>query len=256
MHPQVLNLERRGIPLSDEEARRDFIRAHATLVFLRHGASVANEGDRFGGWEDVGLTPTGEMQALEAGQQLRGLGVHFDIACTSVLKRAAASLAIFLGGMEHPSIPIIADWRLNERHYGQLQGMSKAEAIDIFGEQKVHSWRRGFHERPPPLEPGDQRDVFGKHPYLELRRDQVPVCESLEDTQTRARGCWSDHILPALAMGQNVLVVAHGNSIRSLLMDVENIDTSRISTVEVANAEPLVYQVRPETRATRHAPTF
>ena len=246
MH-HAFKFAKKCISPADDESREELRRAHATLVLLRHGASAANEGNRFGGWEDVGLTSTGKSQALEAGHQLHRAAVHFDLAFTSVLKRATESLAFCLEGMKQARIPTISDWRLNERHYGQLQGMSKADAVDIFGEARVRAWRRGFHERPPPLEVGDERDAFGKPPYLELRRDQVPLCESLKDTQLRARGCWTDYILPALAQGQNVLVVAHGNSIRSLLMDIEGIDTTRISAIEVANASPLIYQVTSKT---------
>lgn len=225
----------------------------ATLVMLRHGSSLANEDGRFGGWEVVGLSAMGVEQARAAGRQLKRLHLHFHLGATSVLRRAIWTLWHCLDAMDQPWTPSFCDWRLNERHYGGLQGMNRAQATQRYGEEQVRLWRRGFRQRPPLLEPGDARDSFGAVPYQALQREQVPLGESLQDTQQRALACWDERILPALARHENVLLVAHGNSIRSLLMSLENISEDRISQLEIENALPLIYELRRDGSFLRRA---
>lgn len=211
-----------------------------TLVLLRHGNSAANEGGCFGGWDDVPLAPSGITQARQAGGQLQSLNLRLDVCFTSVLRRAIWTAWHCLDALDQPWIPTIPNWRWNERHYGALQGMKKAQATAIHGEAQVRLWRRSFRERPPLLLPGDSRDSFGAPPYSGLDRGDVPLGESLQDTQARVLTHWRSTVLPALLQGQNVLVVAHGNSIRALLMMLEHISESDIAHVEVANGVPIV----------------
>jgi 2,3-bisphosphoglycerate-dependent phosphoglycerate mutase len=218
--------------------------SHGALVLLRHGSSTANEGGSFGGWEDAALSARGIAQARAAGQQLQRAGLRFDIGLCSVLRRATWTLWHCLDALDQCWLPTTYDWRLNERHYGALQGQRKAEAVARHGEAQVRLWRRGFRTRPPMLEPGDARDSFGDAAYAGLARHQVPLGESLQDTQRRVGSCWDEKILPALAQGQNVLVVAHGNSIRALLMSIERITEHDIAAVEVPNGTPLLYEAR------------
>ncbi len=225
----------------------------ATLVLLRHGSSMANEDGRFGGWEDAGLSALGAEQAREAGRQLQHLKLHFHLGATSVLRRAIWTLWHCLDELNQPWTPSFCDWRLNERHYGGLQGMNRAEAVRRYGEDQVRLWRRGFRERPPMLEPGDVRDSFGVAPYEALSREHVPLGESLQDTQQRVRACWDERILPVLARHENVLLAAHGNSIRSLLMLLESIGEDQILKLEIENAVPLVYDLMRDGRFERRA---
>ena len=221
-------------------ADRSLVVRPTSLVLLRHGNSVANEGGCFGGWDDVSLAESGIAQARQAGQQLQSLHLRFDLCFTSVLRRAIWTAWHCLDALDQLWIPTLPDWRLNERHYGALQGMKKAQATSIFGPDQVRLWRRSFNERPPPLLPGDPRDSFGVPPYDGLSRSEVPLGESLQDTQSRVLAYWHAKVLPALQQGQNVLVVAHGNSIRALLMELEHISERDIAAVEVANGVPIV----------------
>ncbi|MCY1261887.1 2,3-bisphosphoglycerate-dependent phosphoglycerate mutase [compost metagenome] len=209
------------------------------FVMLRHGSSLANEGQRFGGWEDVELSERGVEQARQAGRLLRGIQPRFDIAFTSVLQRAILTLDYCMAEFSAP-LPTVSDWRLNERHYGRLQGMSKAEATALYGDDRVRAWRRSFRERPPQ----HPSDVVVTMAGAEL---VVPRGESLMDTQQRVLGCWHERIRPALMARQNVLLVAHGNSIRALLMEIEGISEAQISEVEVPNGVPLMYALCPGT---------
>lgn len=213
----------------------------AHLVLIRHGVSAANEGQTFGGWEDAPLAPAGVEQARGAGHLLQRLGLRFDVSFSSVLSRAIWTQWHCLDAMGQPWVPSFPDWRLNERHYGGLQGMKKADAVRFWGAAQVHSWRRGFGQRPPLLDAGDARDSFGAPEYKGLSRSQVPLGESLEDTQARVLQCWRERILPRLNAGDNVLLFAHGNSIRALLMTIEGIKAQDISQIEVPNAEPYLY---------------
>ena len=216
----------------------------ASLVLLRHGKSSANEGGRFGGWDDAHLADSGIMQARQAGEQLRALHLRFDLCCTSVLRRAIWTAWHCLDALDQPWIRTLPDWRLNERHYGALQGMKKADAAAVYGADQVRRWRRGFNERPPPLMPGDTRDSFGAPRYAGLCRSEVPLGESLQDTQSRVLAHWRSLVLPELQRGHNVLVVAHGNSIRALLMVLEHIGEGDIAGVEVANGVPIIFDCK------------
>jgi 2,3-bisphosphoglycerate-dependent phosphoglycerate mutase len=229
--------------MSEPIDRSDESKGRTSLVLLRHGSSVANEGDRFGGWEDTPLSELGMTQARHAGEEMKALAFKFDVAFTSQLKRASSTLHHCLQALGQPSIPCIADWRLNERHYGILQGMSRKEAESQFGVEQVRLWRRSFRGRPPQALPGDVRDSFGDPRYTGLDRSQVPLGESLEDTKRRVTDCWVDRIGPALKSGHRVLIVAHGNSLRALLMILEGIGEAEIPTVEVPNAVPIVYEI-------------
>lgn len=219
------------------------------LVLIRHGSAASNEGQAFGGWDDVPLTARGIEQARAAGRLMRKLNLRFDVSLTSVLRRAIWTQWHCLDAMDQPWVPTVADWRLNERHYGGLQGMKKADAVRFWGAEQVQEWRRGFHSRPPTLDPGDQRDSFGKPAYRGLTRSQVPLGESLQDTQVRVNHCWRETIRPHLLEGRHVLVFAHGNSIRALLMTLEGISADSIPAIEIPNGEPYLYDVT--ERATR-----
>ncbi len=213
------------------------------LVLVRHGAASSNEGQSFGGWDDVPLSPRGVEQARAAGRLLRKLNLRFDLSFSSVLRRALWTQWHCLDTMDQPWVPTVADWRLNERHYGGLQGMRKADAVRFWGAEQVHEWRRGFHQRPPMLDPGDPRDSLGTPAYQGLARCQVPLGESLQDTLARVRECWNQAIQPRLSDGKNILLFAHGNSIRALLMILDGTSEDEIVAIEVPNGQPYVYEV-------------
>lgn len=213
------------------------------LVLVRHGLASSNEGQTFGGWDDVALSPRGIDQARAAGRLLADLRIRFDISFSSVLRRAISTQWHCLEAMDQMWVPTVADWRLNERHYGALQGMKKSEAVTVWGEEQVQKWRRGFWQRPPLLDAGDARDSFGMPAYRGLNRGQVPLGESLQDTQIRLRNCWNEAIFPALTRGSHVLLFAHGNSIRALLMLLEGIGENEIPTIEVPNGQPYMYEM-------------
>ncbi|MBK5169712.1 2,3-bisphosphoglycerate-dependent phosphoglycerate mutase [Burkholderia sp. R-70211] len=206
---------------------------------------MSNEDQSFGGWNDVPLSERGVEQARMAGHKLKRKGVRFDLAYSSVLTRASSTLTHCLDALGQPCIPTVSDWRLNERHYGRLQGMKKSEAAKLYGDEQVRIWRRGFRERPPLITPGEVHDSFGELRYAGLCRSQVPLGESLQDTRARVRQCWDELIYPELTRNRNVLLVAHGNSIRALLMEVDGISEDRIGSVEVPNGIPLVFHMRP-----------
>lgn len=215
----------------------------AKLVLVRHGVATSNEGEAFGGWDDVPLAPRGVEQARMAGGLLKKLNLRFDVSFCSVLRRSLWTQWHCLDRLDQPWLQTVADWRLNERHYGGLQGMKKADAVRFWGADQVHQWRRGFHQRPPLLDAGDARDSFGMPAYQGLAREQVPLGESLRDTQERVRQCWTQAIGPRLAAGERVIVFAHGNSIRALLMILEGIGEEDILSVEVPNGQPYLYEV-------------
>lgn len=218
------------------------MRRNTALVLLRHGKSVSNEGQCFGGWDDVPLAEAGVAQARQAGEYLKTLDLRFDVCFTSVLRRAIWTAWHCLDTLDQPWVRCMPEWRLNERHYGALQGMKKAEVAAIHGADQVRLWRRGFRARPPLLLPGDTRDSFGAPPYAGLHRNEVPLGESLQDTLSRVRVHWESTVSPALQMGQNVLIVAHGNSIRALLMVLEHITEQDITEVEVPNGLPILFE--------------
>ncbi len=221
------------------------------LVLLRHGESTWNRENLFTGWTDVDLSEKGIEEAREAGRILREQGFAFDIAYTSVLKRAIRTLWIVMDGMDLMWIPVVRDWRLNERHYGALQGLNKAETAAKFGEDQVKIWRRSYDVRPPALEEGDERNPANDPRYRELRRDQVPLTECLKDTVERFLPSWREAIVPCIRSGLRVLIVAHGNSLRALVKYLDEVPDEVISEVNIPTGMPLVYELEDDLKPIR-----
>jgi 2,3-bisphosphoglycerate-dependent phosphoglycerate mutase len=213
------------------------------LVLIRHGESTWNLENRFTGWTDVPLTATGVAQAREAGRLLREGGFEFDIAYTSVLKRAIWTLWHALDAMERTWLPVANDWRLNERHYGALQGLNKADMARQYGDAQVLVWRRSYDVPPPALEPGDPRSERTDPRYARLDPGEVPLTECLKDTVARVLPCWNERIAPAIAGGQRVLIAAHGNSIRALVKYLDGVSDADIVGLNIPNGIPLVYEL-------------
>jgi 2,3-bisphosphoglycerate-dependent phosphoglycerate mutase len=213
------------------------------LVLIRHGESVWNLENRFTGWTDVELTPTGVEQAREAGRLLKDAGFEFDVAYTSVLKRAVWTLWHSLDTMDRTWLPIQHDWRLNERHYGALQGLNKADTARKYGDEQVLVWRRSYDTPPPALEPGDARSERGDLRYAKLAAGEVPLTECLKDTVARVLPCWDERLAPALRAGQRLVISAHGNSIRALVKYLDGISDDAIVSLNIPNGIPLVYEL-------------
>jgi 2,3-bisphosphoglycerate-dependent phosphoglycerate mutase len=213
------------------------------LVLLRHGESIWNRDNLFTGWTDVDLSEKGVEEAKEAGRVLKDQGYTFDIACTSVLKRAIRTQWIVLDEMDLMWIPVMKDWRLNERHYGALQGLNKAETAEKYGEQQVKIWRRSYDVRPPALEERDARNPAGDPRYRELGKEQLPLTECLKDTVERFLPCWHDMISPAIRSGKRVLIAAHGNSLRALVKYLDGISDDAITGLNIPTGMPLVYEL-------------
>jgi 2,3-bisphosphoglycerate-dependent phosphoglycerate mutase len=213
------------------------------LVLIRHGESTWNLENRFTGWTDVDLTPTGVDQAKEAGRLLKEAGLHFDVAYTSVLKRAIWTLWYALDQMERTWLPVVKDWRLNERHYGALQGLNKADMAKQYGDAQVLAWRRSYDTPPPALEATDPRGQRQDARYAKVNPESVPLTECLKDTVARVLPFWNDSIAPAIKSGQGVLIAAHGNSIRALVKYLDNISDDDIVGVNIPNGIPLVYEL-------------
>jgi 2,3-bisphosphoglycerate-dependent phosphoglycerate mutase len=213
------------------------------LVLIRHGESVWNLENRFTGWTDVGLTPTGVEQAREAGRLLKDAGIEFDLAYTSVLKRAVWTLWHTLDTMDRTWLPIQHDWRLNERHYGALQGLNKADTARKYGDEQVLVWRRSYDTPPPALEPGDARSERGDLRYAKLAAGEVPLTECLKDTVARVLPCWDERLAPAVRAGQRLVISAHGNSIRALVKYLDGISDDAIVGLNIPNGIPLVYEL-------------
>lgn len=211
------------------------------LVLCRHGQSDWNLKNLFTGWTDVDLTEKGIEEATTAGQQLRDLGVDFDVAYTSVLKRAIRTLWIMLDEMDRMWIPVIRDWRLNERHYGALQGLNKAETAEKYGDEQVHIWRRSYDIPPPELEVDDERHPSHDPRYAGI--EDLPGTESLKITLERVLPCWNDVITPDLEAGKNVLIAAHGNSLRALVKMLDGISDDDITGFNIPTGIPLVYEL-------------
>ena len=222
------------------------------LVLIRHGESTWNLENRFTGWTDVDLTPTGVAQAQKAGQLLREAGYEFDIAYTSVLRRAIHTLWHCLDAMERAWLPVHKSWRLNERHYGALQGLNKADMAKQFGDEQVLVWRRSYDTPPPALEISDPRSERGDLRYAGLAPDQVPLTECLKDTVARVLPFWNDTMAPAIRSGQRVVVAAHGNSMRALVKYLDNISDSDIVGLNIPNGIPLVYELDASLKPIRH----
>ena len=223
------------------------------LVLLRHGESQWNKENRFTGWTDVGLSEKGVAEARDAGRVLKEGGYVFDVAFTSVLQRAIKTLWLALEEMDLMWIPIHLSWRLNERHYGALQGLNKAETVEKHGMEQTQIWRRSYDIPPPPLTPDDPR-FAGKDPrYAKMRPEEVPLTECLKDTVERFLPYWHETISPALRAGQRVIVAAHGNSLRALVMYLDKIPESDIVALNIPTGMPLLYELNDDLSPIRHA---
>ena len=221
-----------------------------TLVLLRHGESTWNLANRFTGWTDVDLTEAGRAEARTAGALLRDGGFEFDAAFTSVLKRAIRTLWIALDEMDRMWLPVHRDWRLNERHYGALQGLNKAETAARYGEDQVLRWRRSYDEPPPALDPDDERSPEGDPRYAGA--GELPRTECLKDTVARMMPLWHESIAPRVRAGERLLVCAHGNSLRALVKHLGALSDEEIVKVNVPTGAPLVYELDAELRGVRH----
>ena len=222
------------------------------LVLIRHGESTWNLENRFTGWTDVELTAAGVEQARAAGRLLKAEGYEFDVAYTSVLKRAIWTLWHALDQMDRTWLPVVASWRLNERHYGGLQGLNKAETARQYGDAQVLEWRRSYDTPPPPLAHGDPRSEAADPRYAGLTDGQVPLTECLKDTVDRVLPFWNSTLAPALLAGQRLLVSAHGNSIRALVKYLDGVSDADIVGLNIPNGIPLVYELDAELAPIRH----
>jgi 2,3-bisphosphoglycerate-dependent phosphoglycerate mutase len=223
-----------------------------TLVLLRHGESTWNKENRFTGWTDVDLTEKGRAEATEAGRLLKAEGFAFDVAYTSVLKRALRTCWMVLDELDLLWLPVCRSWRLNERHYGALQGLNKAETAAQHGEEQVKIWRRSYDIPPPPLSRDDPRHAARDPRYAALPPDDLPLTESLKDTVARFLPYWDDTIAPAIRSGKRVLIVAHGNSLRALVKHLDQISDADILELNIPTGIPLVYDLDERLRPDGH----
>lgn len=222
------------------------------LVLMRHGESQWNLENRFTGWTDVDLTQTGRDQAWQAGQLLKEKGFGFDMAFTSVLKRAIRTLWLTLDALDQMYIPVHNNWRLNERHYGNLQGLNKAETAAKFGDEQVLIWRRAYAIAPDPLSLEDPRHPRFDPRYGKLSADQLPSTECLKDTVERVLPFWNDSIAPAIRAGRRVLVSAHGNSLRALIKHLDHVSDEDIIALNIPTGQPLVYELDQNLKPIKH----
>jgi 2,3-bisphosphoglycerate-dependent phosphoglycerate mutase len=222
------------------------------VVLLRHGQSTWNLENRFTGWKDVDLSDQGRAEAKEAGRLMKDGGFQFDIAFTSVLTRAIKTLGIALAEMDQLWIPVIKHWRLNERHYGALQGLNKTETAAKHGEAQVKVWRRSYDIPPPPLGPDDDRYLGNDPRYASLQPGEFPAAESLKDTVARFLPYWHDTIAPAIQSGQRVLIAAHGNSLRALVKYLDHVGDQEIVELNIPTGIPLVYELDDRLTPVRH----
>ena len=213
------------------------------LVLLRHGESTWNQENRFTGWTDVNLTDKGMKEATEAGIALKAAGYTFDLAYTSVLKRAIKTLDLALDEMDQLWIPVIKSWKLNERHYGALQGLNKAETAAKYGEEQVHIWRRSYDIPPPALTEADERFPGHDVRYAGIDKKELPLFESLKDTVTRFVPYWEQEIAPVVRSGKKVIIAAHGNSLRALVKYLDQIPDAEIAELNIPTGIPLVYEL-------------
>lgn len=214
----------------------------AQVVLLRHGESQWNLENRFTGWTDVDLSEKGIHEARKAGEILKREGFTFDLAYTSVLKRAIRTLWIALQEMDLMWVPEVKSWRLNERHYGALQGLNKAETAKAYGEEQVHVWRRSYDVPPPALDLCDARYPGHEDKYRDVAKDDMPLCESLKDTVERFLPYWRDVIVPSIKEGRKIIIVAHGNSLRALVKHLDLISDEEIPELNIPTGVPLVYE--------------
>ena len=222
------------------------------LVLIRHGESTWNLENRFTGWADVPLTDTGVAQAKQAGKLLAENGFVFDQAYTSVLKRAIHTLWHGLDAMDCPWLPVESTWRLNERHYGALQGLNKSETVQQYGSEQVLVWRRSYDTPPPALTADDPRSERSDRRYAALEPPDVPLTECLKDTIKRVMPFWQESVAPAITAGKRVLIVAHGNSLRALIKYLDQVSDKNIVGLNIPNGIPLVYELDAALRPTRH----
>jgi 2,3-bisphosphoglycerate-dependent phosphoglycerate mutase len=224
-----------------------------TLVLLRHGQSTWNQENRFTGWTDVDLSEGGRLEALDAGRLLKEGDYTFDLAYTSLLKRAIRTLWISLDTLDQLWIPVRKSWRLNERHYGALQGLNKAEIAAKHGEAQTKIWRRSYDIPPPPLPPGDPRHPSGDPRYVTVPPGDLPSTESLKDTVARFLPYWHETIAPSIRAGQRVIIAAHGNSLRALVMYLDCITEAEIIELNIPTGIPLVYELDDDLKPIRHS---
>lgn len=222
------------------------------LVLIRHGESTWNLENRFTGWTDVDLTPLGVEQAKRCGETLKAKGYQFDLAYTSVLQRAIHTLWNCLDAMERPWLPVVHSWRLNERHYGALQGLNKAETAKKYGDAQVLAWRRSYDVPPPALSEDDERTEKHQERYAKIDPSLVPLTECLKDTVARVLPFWNDSIAPSLKAGKKPLIVAHGNSIRALIKYLDQMSDTDIIELNIPNGVPLVYELDAELKPIKH----
>jgi 2,3-bisphosphoglycerate-dependent phosphoglycerate mutase len=222
-----------------------------TLVLLRHGESTWNKMNRFTGWTDVPLSDRGRAEAVSAGKCLKVEGYAFDLAFTSVLERAVETLELVIKELGQTGIPVKRSWRLNERHYGALQGLNKAETAEKYGPEQVRLWRRSYAVRPPALTREDDRFPGHDNKYADVPEEQLPLTESLRDTVKRFLPCWHQEIAPEIRQGRRVIISAHGNSLRALVKYVDNLSAEEILEFEIPTGVPLVYELNEALRPTR-----
>ena len=221
------------------------------IVLMRHGQSEWNRDNRFTGWADVDLTEKGVAEAREAGRLLNEAGFTFDITYTSVLKRAIRTLWCTLDEMDLMWLPTVHSWRLNERHYGALQGLDKAETTARYGEEQVLIWRRSYDIPPMALEATDPRASFSDPRYAKLKREEIPLTECLKDTVARVLPLWNESIAPAIRSGKRILISAHGNSLRGLVKYLDGISDQDIVNLNIPNGQPLVYELDADLKPLR-----
>ena len=222
------------------------------LVLMRHGESQWNLENRFTGWTDVDLTETGRQQAWQAGQLLKEKGYAFDLAYTSVLKRAIRTLWLTLDALDQMYVPVHNSWRLNERHYGNLQGLNKSETAAKFGDEQVLIWRRAYAIAPDPLDLDDERHPRFDPRYTKLAPEQLPATECLKDTVDRVLPFWNESIAPAIRKGRRTLISAHGNSLRALIKHLDGVSDEEIVSLNIPTGQPLVYELDENLKPIKH----
>lgn len=222
------------------------------IVLIRHGESQWNLENRFTGWTDVDLTANGQQEARAAGQLLKSEGYRFDVAFTSVLRRAIRTLWTVLDEMDQMYLPVVHHWKLNERHYGALQGLNKSETAAQFGEEQVLVWRRSYSTPPEPLSVDDPRSATKDPRYAKLKPEEIPQTECLKDTVERVSEFWNDTIAPAVRSGKQVIVAAHGNSLRALIKYLDQISDDDIVNLNIPTARPLVYELDDSLKPIKH----
>ena len=221
------------------------------IVLMRHGESTWNLENRFTGWTDVDLTEKGAAEARHAGKLLKEAGFSFDLTYTSVLKRAIRTLWITLDEMDLMWLPMVHSWRLNERHYGALQGLNKAETAAKYGDEQVLVWRRSYDIPPNPLDAADPRTSFDDPRYARLKREEIPLTECLKDTVVRVMPIWNESSAPAIRAGKRVLISAHGNSLRALIKYLDGVSDQDIVKLNIPNGQPLVYELDADLKPIR-----